>query len=119
MKPDKEQDPYHVPQHDLEWQEDNQHKHHYQHLEKRDPEKGYSTDPGQGDPGVSYPLRDEDTDRITQDPVADAENLKESYEMAHNEGETQEQEKTVQEPIDQSETVQSDKSETDEETKGH
>ncbi len=111
MNTNQEENPRKEPQHDLEWQEDNQHKHHYQALEKRDPEKGYSTDPGQGDPGVSYPLRDEDMDRQVQDPVAEAENLKESYEMAHDEGGEQQEVKN-EEPVPIADTVMTDRKES-------
>jgi hypothetical protein len=51
-------------------------------LEQADGDKGYSTNSEQGQSGVSLHLADEDKDRH-QDPVAEAENLKESYDMAH------------------------------------
>jgi hypothetical protein len=49
-------------------------------LEKKAPEKGYSTDPAQGKTDVSLQLADEDRDRH-QDPVKEARDLQESYEM--------------------------------------
>jgi hypothetical protein len=55
-------------------------------LEQKDPEAGYSTDPAQGDAEMSLPLADEDKDRYQDDPAAEADNLKESYEMAEESG---------------------------------
>lgn len=51
-------------------------------LEKKQPYKGYSTDPGQSKTDASLHLADEDMDKKNEDPIAKAKNLKESYEMA-------------------------------------
>lgn len=55
-------------------------------LEHKNKEEGYSTDPAQGDAEMSLPLADEDKDRYQDDPAAEAENLKESYDMAGETG---------------------------------
>lgn len=49
-------------------------------LEKKSPEKGYSTDPAQGKTDVSLQLADEDRDRH-QDPLLEAQGLQESYQQ--------------------------------------
>lgn len=53
-------------------------------LASKEPEKGYSTDPGQGKQSASLHLADEDMDRKVEDPEAQAKDLKESFEMAKN-----------------------------------
>lgn len=55
-------------------------------LEKEDPKKGYSTDPEQSKTAASQHLADEDMDMPNEDPLAKANNLKESYEMAKSNG---------------------------------
>lgn len=54
-------------------------------LEDKEPDKGYSTDPEQSKTEASMHLADEDMDKPADDPIADAKNLKESYEMAKEE----------------------------------
>lgn len=58
-------------------------------LEKKAPEKGYSTDPAQGKTDVSLQLADEDRDRH-QDPLKEARELQESYQR-HEEQSKQEE----------------------------
>ncbi|WP_373512536.1 hypothetical protein [Persicitalea sp.] len=51
-------------------------------LEEKDPSDGYSTNPAQGKEEASLHLADEDMDRRLEDPVKEAENLKESLEKS-------------------------------------
>ena len=51
-------------------------------LEDRKPSEGYSTDPAQGKESASLHLADEDMDRRPDDPMKEAENLKESFEKS-------------------------------------
>ena len=51
-------------------------------LEEKDADEGYSTDPAQGKESASLHLADEDMDRRPEDPMKEAENLKESYEKS-------------------------------------
>ena len=48
-------------------------------LEHAKPDEGYSTDPAQGKWSASLHLADEDMDRRLEDPLKEAQNLKESY----------------------------------------
>ncbi len=51
-------------------------------LEDKEPDEGYSTNPAQGKEEASLHLADEDMDRRPDDPMKEAENLKESYEKS-------------------------------------
>jgi hypothetical protein len=51
-------------------------------LEDQDLAKGYSTDARQGKDSASLHLADEDMDRRPEDPVAKAQDLKESYQKS-------------------------------------
>ena len=51
-------------------------------LEDAKPDEGYSTDPAQGKWGASLHLADEDMDRRLEDPLEEAENLKESFDKS-------------------------------------
>lgn len=51
-------------------------------LEDKDPDAGYSTNPAQGKESASMHLADEDMDSRPDDPMKEAENLKESFEKS-------------------------------------
>ncbi|GHB73218.1 hypothetical protein [Persicitalea jodogahamensis] len=51
-------------------------------LEEKEPDEGYSTNPAQGKEEASLHLADEDMDRRPENPLEEAENLKESYEKS-------------------------------------
>lgn len=51
-------------------------------LEEKDPDEGYSTNPAQGKESASLHLADEDMDSRPEDPMKEAENLKESFEKS-------------------------------------
>ncbi len=51
-------------------------------LEQKEPNEGYSTNPAQGKEEASLHLADEDMDRRPDDPMKEAENLKESFEKS-------------------------------------
>ncbi len=51
-------------------------------LEDKEPDEGYSTNPAQGKESASLHLADEDMDIRQDDPVEEAENLKESYQKS-------------------------------------
>ncbi len=51
-------------------------------LEDKDPNEGYSTNPAQGKESASLHLADEDMDVRQEDPIKEAENLKESYQKS-------------------------------------
>lgn len=51
-------------------------------LEDKKPNEGYSTNPAQGKESASLHLADEDMDIRQEDPIKEAENLKESYQKS-------------------------------------
>ncbi len=51
-------------------------------LEEKEPDEGYSTNPAQGKEAASLHLADEDMDSRPDDPMKEAENLKESFEKS-------------------------------------
>lgn len=51
-------------------------------LEDKDPSNGYSANPAQGKETATLPLADEDMDIRQEDPLEEAENLKESYQKS-------------------------------------